>query len=200
MSIRKLSGLAIIVIAAGCAEEPQPRSVSDFLDDEIGLEATLSRCNAQRSLTRNDPECKNAREANKRLATEREAELQRRFEAESQRKREAIRDRNEAIAAARRRAEEAERVRQEELYELQFQGGAGNPAPTDGAESLSPAAGSNGAGSTPDATAGSDVSEAPAADEPPPDAGSSSDPETADLGSLREELERRNRESKNDGR
>ncbi|MEM8984377.1 MAG: EexN family lipoprotein [Pseudomonadota bacterium] len=188
-----LIGLALTAFAAGCAEDVPVRTVTEFMEDQIGLEATLSRCNADRRGTRNDPECRNAREANKRMASEREAELQRRFEEESQRKREQIRARNEAAEAARRRAEEAAREREQYLYEQQFNGdGTALPEAEDAPNTLA----DDTVGDAPGAIAPS----APA-DEFTPEAASeeaatAADDTTSDLEEVRRELERRNQDTK----
>ncbi|MEO0996672.1 MAG: EexN family lipoprotein [Pseudomonadota bacterium] len=118
---------AIALVLGACSPEPPPRKVSEFLEDPIALEATLSRCNADRSRSRDDVECKNAREAGKRISTAEEEERQRLLEEESRRKLEAIRRRNEAMDQRRREAEEAARRLEELQYEQQF-------APVEGAE------------------------------------------------------------------
>ncbi|MEM1262566.1 MAG: EexN family lipoprotein [Pseudomonadota bacterium] len=186
-----LIGAALATLVAGCAEEVPVRTVTEFMEDQIGLEATLARCNTDRRGTRNDPECRNAREANKRMASEREAELQRRFDEESQRKRDAIRARNEATEAARRRAEEAAREREEFLYEQQFNGDASSVAPnadTNGAAQSSTGP-SDGAAESP--VPGVDE----AAEDSPDDTAAPADEETTDLDAVRRELERRNQDS-----
>jgi hypothetical protein len=96
-----ISGIALV---AGCAEPPQPRSVQEFVDNPIVLEAALVRCSRNRSETRYDAECVNAREANKIIAASEEAERRAEFEAQSERKRQALRRAQEAAAEARRRA------------------------------------------------------------------------------------------------
>ena len=55
-----LCGLALLV---GCAEEVPPPSVQDYLADPNALEAAVVRCAANRSETRYDAECVNARQA-----------------------------------------------------------------------------------------------------------------------------------------
>ncbi len=112
--------VVIALLFSACSPEPPPRKVSEFLEDPIALEATLSRCNADRSRSRDDEECKNAREAGKRISTAEEEERQRLLEEESRRKLEAIRRRNEAMDQRRREAEEAARQLEELQYEQQF--------------------------------------------------------------------------------
>jgi hypothetical protein len=126
-----ISGIALV---AGCAEPPQPRSVQEFVDNPIVLEAALVRCSRNRSETRYDAECVNAREANKIIAASEEAERRAEFEAQSERKRQALRRAQEAAAEARRRAAEAAKRREEAAYLAQF----GQLPPDDSQQTESP--------------------------------------------------------------
>jgi hypothetical protein len=126
---RALASAAVLVTAAACVPEPQPRTTADFLDDPIGLEATLARCNADRTRTLRDPECQNAREAAHRISVAEEEERLRKLEARSQRKLEELRALQRAADEARLRAEEAERRAEEaELLQQLIEGGDGAPA------------------------------------------------------------------------
>lgn len=193
--------MAIVTLGIfACGKEPEPRSVLDFLDDPIGLEGTLSRCNANRSLTRLEPECINAREAAKRIASVEEQERQRRLESQSNRKLEAARRRNEARDARLRRAEEeAERV--EALrYEQQFEdarneasGVTDAPLATDAgdpgqARAVEPAPAPEEIDNLPES--GDQVPATVVTD--PPETTMPQEPEVKDLSDLREELQRRN--------
>lgn len=111
-------GLGALLTA--CAEPPPPRSVNEFLENPIVLEAALVRCSQNRSETRYEAECVNAREANKLVAAQEEAARRAKFEAQSERKRQALRRTQEAAATARRRAAEARRRREEAAYLAQF--------------------------------------------------------------------------------
>lgn len=113
---------------AGCIEEPRPRAVTEFLDDPIALEAALTRCNANRTRTRSDPECENARAAVSRIETAEEAKREVELEAQSERKREALRRRQMRAAEARRLAEEQARRREEALYLGEIVEQQGGPA------------------------------------------------------------------------
>jgi len=106
--------------AAGCAKEAPPRSVTEFVEDKLLLEAALVRCSQNRNESRYDAECVNAREAVKLIEAKQEAERRAELELQSQRKREAIRRTQQAAAEARRRAAEAERLRNELEYQAQF--------------------------------------------------------------------------------
>lgn len=189
---------------AGCSKAPPARTVTEFLDDPIGLEATLARCNEQRGKSRDEPECINAREANNRLAAAEQRDLKRNLELESQRKLDAVRRRNEATAEAGRMAEEAARRREELRYEQQFEDVPVESSAGDGLSSVDesgaapadlPSASRESAPQTPaDDVIVSDPQsvplEAPATEsievlEPEADA-------PTDLNSLREELNRRN--------
>lgn len=119
-------GLALV---AGCAEEPPPRSVNEFIDSPMMLEAAMVRCAQNRSQTRYDAECVNARQAVSIIEAKEERERRAAFEKESNRKREALRRTQQAAAEARRRANEAARQRREAEYLAQF---GELPPPPDG--------------------------------------------------------------------
>lgn len=88
--------------------------------NELLLEAALVRCTQNRSETRYETECVNAREAAN-LIEAREVEARRaELEAQSEAKREALRRNQEAAAEARRLAEEAAQQREEAEYLSQF--------------------------------------------------------------------------------
>lgn len=112
-----LCGLTIL---AGCAEEPPPRSVSEFAENPIMLEAAMVRCSKDRSKTRYDAECINARQAVSRIQAKEEAEAKAELEARSESKRAALRRTQAAAAEARRRAAEQRRLREEAEYLAQF--------------------------------------------------------------------------------
>lgn len=108
--------------------EAPPRTTADFLDDPIALEATLARCNADRTRTLRDPECQNAREAAHRISVEEEEQRLRKLEAQSQRKLDELRALQRAADEARERAEEAERRAEEaELMRQLIEGAATAP-------------------------------------------------------------------------
>lgn len=113
-----LLGTALL---AGCADkEPPARSVTEFVENPILLEAAMVRCSRDRRETRYEQECINAREAVNRIEVKEEAERRAELEARSESKRKALRRMQEAQAEARRRAEEAERLRKEAEYLAQF--------------------------------------------------------------------------------
>jgi hypothetical protein len=106
---------------AGCAEKaPPPRTVAEFVDNPILLEAAMVRCSRDRVESRYDPECVNAREAVKIVESKEEEVRRRELEAESEAKRRALRRTQAAQAEARRRAQLAEKRRQEAEYLAQF--------------------------------------------------------------------------------
>lgn len=104
----------------GCAEEQKPTSVTEFLENPIILEAAVVRCAQNRSATRYDATCVNARQAVAIIEAAEERGRRDMFEAESTRKREALRRTQQVAAEARRRAAEAERMRKEAEYLAQF--------------------------------------------------------------------------------
>lgn len=109
-----------LVLLAGCSEEPPPRSVHDFLDKPILLEAAMVRCAQNREETRYDAECVNARQAVSMIEAREEKVRREAFEKQSERKREALIRTQKAAAEARRRAAEAEALRKEAEYLAQF--------------------------------------------------------------------------------
>ena len=110
----------VVSIVAGCAKEPPPRSVDDFVDNPIWLEAAMVRCSQDRSGTRYEAECVNARAAVARIQAREEAAAKAALEARSENKRKALRRTQAAAAEARRRAAEEQRRREEAEYLAQF--------------------------------------------------------------------------------
>ena len=157
------------------------------MSNSILLDATMVRCSANRSSTKYEAECVNAREAINRLARVEEEARRAELEAQSERKRRALRRAQEAAAEARRRTAEAARRREEAAYLAQFENGpiiqgGGSAQPPGGSPPVSP-----------------DGNVAPAPVEP---AGTTAAPDTSaqpeaapptgtDLESIREELRRR---------
>ena len=189
--------LCALALAAGCAEEPQPRSVNELLDNPIMLESLLVRCAQNRAETRYDAECINARQAVSIIEAREERQRRDSFEAESARKREALRRTQQAAAEARRRAAEAERLRKEAEYLAQF--GELPPSAQDASATVDAAANAptavipeadEGGAEAPvvvESTPPAPTGNAPGADTTPPE----------DLGAIREELRRRNEQSGN---
>ena len=192
-----LCGFALI---AACSEEPRPRTVTEFLDNPLTLEAAVVRCSVNREESRYDAECVNARQAVTILEAKEERARRDAFEAQSERKREALRRTQEAAAVARRRSAEQSRLRSEAEYLAQF----GELPPSSEVE----AAGEVGSANAPtsvipqstetdqmkqsfpgvaDAPAATDGGNAPVAEAGP----------ESDLEAIREELRKRNEESAN---
>jgi membrane-bound lytic murein transglycosylase len=201
MTLRVTILIGGIALLAGCAEPPPPRTVQEFLDNPIVLEAALVRCSRNRAETRYDAECVNVREANKIVAAQEEAARRAEFEAQSERKRQALRRAQEAAAEARRRAAAAQKRREEAAYLAQF----GQPVPDGNQQTQEPDTGNvpiavipEPAGETMD-TAGDAYSEplnaAPSGASNAPVAEMQPAPETArNLDDIREELKRRNQD------
>jgi hypothetical protein len=121
MTRHKTAVIIGIVLLAGCApEEPPARTTTEFLDNPMLLEAAMVRCQQNRSESRYDQECMNAREAVSRIQAREEEVGRAELEERSKRKRAALRRTQQAAAEARRRAEEAERLRREAEYLAQF--------------------------------------------------------------------------------
>lgn len=115
-ALRLTTITALVCLLAACGEEKPPRSVDELVASPFLLEAAMVRCAQDRSKTKYDQECLNAREAGNRLAAEDREERQEFLEAQSARKRQALRRTQEAVAEARRRAAEARRRREEAEY------------------------------------------------------------------------------------
>lgn len=129
----------ITSLLAGCAEEPPPRTVGEFLENRILLEATMVRCGENRNQSKYEAECVNAREAINRIATNEEKDRRADLEAQFERKRQSLRRTQEAASEARRRAAEARRRREEAEYlgvpdETQLGTVTGSPPPGPGRE------------------------------------------------------------------
>ena len=119
---RYLIPLLIAAIAlAGCEKEEEPvRSIQEFVDNPLLLDAAMVRCQRDRRETRYDKECINAREAVRIVEAEEEAARRAGLAAQSEAKLREIRKRQEAEDNARRLAEEQERQREEAEYHAQF--------------------------------------------------------------------------------
>jgi hypothetical protein len=196
ISRRPIALTLCAALLVGCSENVPPRTVTEFMDDQLLLEAVLLRCTQNRTESRYDPECVNAREAVKRLEAKQEADRRAELEAQSERKREALRRTQQAAAEARRRTAEMEKRRAELEYQAQF----GLPPPADGRapEAMlgnAPGAVIPGPADVPSRSAAqsgalaSGTSAAPVA-EPAP----ATDTDTANLADIRKELKRRNEE------
>ena len=196
--------LCCTALLAACAEEPPPRTVSEFIENPILLEAAMVRCSQDRDKTRYDAECVNARQAGARIEARDEAERQAELEASSERKRKALRRTQEAAAEARRRAAEAERLRREAEYLAQF---GVLPAAEDETGNTLPD-GSLPTAVMPEAADELQTSAAYADTAPAVDGGNAPvaepelepEPESAppsDLASIRDELKRRNEDDEN---
>jgi hypothetical protein len=109
---------AFMLAGSGC--EPPPRSVQDFVDDPISLQAALVRCARNRAESRYDAECVNARQALAMVEAREDRAAREALEEQSARALEERLRAEEAATEARRRAEEAALRRQEEEYLAQF--------------------------------------------------------------------------------
>lgn len=113
--------LGVFVLLVGCAKEAPPRTVAEYRENPILLEATIVVCAQNRSTMKYEVECVNAREAINLMARDEEIANREELEAQSERKRRALRRAQEAAAESRRRAAEAERLRREAEYLGQFE-------------------------------------------------------------------------------
>jgi hypothetical protein len=190
MMTRRISLILCVLGAIGACSEEQPRPVEQFIENPNLLEATVVRCSQNRSETRYDPECINAREAVSRMAALEEQAGRAALEEQSDRKRAALRRTQEAAAEARRRTAEANRLREEAEYLAQF-GALPDDADATDTATNAPGAEIPAVGEDPVSNSGSsdllatDGGNAPVIDNAP----------TSDLGEVRDELRRRGEES-----
>ncbi len=110
---RLLVALAAGAVLAACSEAPPARTFDYYMANELALESTLVRCNADRMRTRDDPDCINARIAVERLAKMEEEAVRARQKAEALRAR-AAKLRQERLEQERLRA--ARESRSEPTY------------------------------------------------------------------------------------
>jgi len=191
-----------IGLLAGCEEEQPPRSTVEFLDNPIMLEAAMVRCSQDRTATRYDAECVNARQAVRQIEAKEEKTRQEEFDARSKSKRQALRRTQEAAAQARRRAAEDERLRIEAEYLAQF--GVAPPREEQTSD-VQVDAGNTPVAVIPGAEPPVELSTGPGDVLPATDGGNAPgiaiEPEeeapVTDLDSIRDELQRRNEESSN---
>ena len=109
---------SLFVVA--CTDERPARSVREFLDHPEFLEAAVVRCSQNRSESRYETECVNARQAVSLIEAREERAKRDRLESESVSKRDALRRTQRAAAAARQQSAERERLRKEAEYLAQF--------------------------------------------------------------------------------
>ena len=115
----RLTALMAVFLAA-CGQEPPVRTVSELIENPILLEAAMVRCSQDRTKTRYEPECVNARQAVQHVEAKEEQARRKEAESRSASKRQALRRAQEAAAEARRRASEKKRLQQEAAYLAQF--------------------------------------------------------------------------------
>ncbi len=112
--------LCSCLFVAACSEDRPARSVREFLDNPQFLEAAVVRCSQNRTESRYEPECINARQAVSVIEAGEERARRDRLEEESKDKRDALRRTQRAAASARQHAVERERLREEAEYLAQF--------------------------------------------------------------------------------
>jgi PAS domain-containing protein len=105
-----------LLLLAGCAEE-QPRTVAQFMEDEIALYGTLTRCESEPAAV-SDAECRNARLAAERITAIEERALRKGREQAFERARDEYRAQLDRERALRIKAEaEAREARLEALID-----------------------------------------------------------------------------------
>jgi len=194
MNVRLTSLLCGLFMLGGCTEEVPPRSVQEFLADPNSLEAAVVRCSQNRSQTRYEAECVNARQAISIMEAKEDRARRDAFEAESKKKRQALRRTQQAAAEARRRAGEAAQRRREAEYLVQF--GELPPAENDDVKIDEAAMNAPSAViPVPDA----EVTQLPGDEQPATDGGNAPvaepSPPATDINAVREELRKRSEET-----
>ncbi len=188
-------------LLAACEQEQPVRSVLQFVENPVMLEAAMVRCSMDRDKTRYDAECINARQAVSQIEAKQEAARRVDFDIRSESKRLALRRAQEAAAKARSRATAAESLRKEAEYEAQFGVAPSLGAPLSEAET---AGGNSPVAVIPESAATTNspavnANTAPAIDggnAPLVDTPSTQQQGAADLDSIRDELQRRNEEDR----
>ncbi len=112
--------LCSCLFVAACSEDRPARSVREFMDNPQFLEAAVVRCSQNRSESRYDAECINARQAISLIESREERARRDQLEEDSKAKRYALRRMQRAAAAARQQVSDNARLREEAEYLAQF--------------------------------------------------------------------------------
>jgi hypothetical protein len=146
MAMRYALTLPIALLALAGCEEPQPRSVAEFLENEAALYGTLERCENLPGAGA-DAECRNAREAAERIAAIEERAMRKGREQAFETARAEYREQLDRERSLRMKAEtEAEEARLRALIGEIFEpsapgesaGPTGSATPAEGAELAAP--------------------------------------------------------------
>lgn len=146
MPMRYALALPIALLALAGCEEPQPRSVAHFLENDAALYGTLERCETLPAAGE-DPECRNARQAAERIAAIEERAMRKGREQAFDAARAEYRERLDRERSLRMKAEaEAEEARLQaligEIFEPAAPGestdAAGSGAPVEATETSDP--------------------------------------------------------------
>jgi hypothetical protein len=89
--------LLFAATVAACAQQSEPRSVLDFMEDGLARDGVLTRCSRNRDETLDEVECANARRAATTLAIEEERVRAAEFDRESERKLAALRNHQDSL-------------------------------------------------------------------------------------------------------
>jgi hypothetical protein len=109
--MRYALALPIALLALVGCEEPQPRTVAEFLENDAALYGTLARCETLPAAGE-DPECRNARQAAERIAAIEERAMRKGREQAFETARAEYRERLDRERSLRMKAEaEAEEAR-----------------------------------------------------------------------------------------
>ena len=180
--------LTLSMLAACGSEPPPPRTVTEFVENPILLEATMVRCAQDRSRTKYNADCVNAREAANKLAVIDEESRKKSLHAQFERKRKQLRRTQEAATKARQRAADERRRREEAEYLGVFESAPGQEGQVAAGSIIDPEQNSvqhELSGNEPGMVIG------PAPAETDENAGPESTEQATDIDAIREELKRR---------
>jgi hypothetical protein len=180
--------LLTLSLLAACGREPPPRTVKEFAENPILLEATMVRCGQDRSRTKYDAECVNAREAANKIAVVDEEARKKSLQAQFERKRKQLRRTQQAATEARQRAADERRRLEEAKYFGEFESTPGEQGQVAARSMIDPEQNSGEhelAGNEPGMVVG------PAPEETDENAEPDSTEQAADIDAIREELKRR---------
>ena len=112
--------LGLVVLGlTGCEPPPEPRTIDDFLEDSIAMDAKLRACRNDRKMAARDPECKAARQAAAKLSAAEQAAQQDRMQKSSEEELDRLRRQQQA----RYEAAEQRRQRMKDSAERKLENG-----------------------------------------------------------------------------
>lgn len=183
--------LAGLVSVTACVKDPPPVSVAEFMENSRLLEATVVRCDRNRTELKYTAMCVNARDAINRLEVREKQARRHDLEAQSESKRQALRQTQAAAAEARNRALETQKRLEEAEYLGEFETLAPDDSDVSTAPGVSDGGGAGTVGGIPPANPSDNETVLNHTAQDVAVAGSDA---VSDLAAIREELKRRQEE------